>query len=37
MIFVEIDIAKDKHNCFIISSEGKVLADVFLLLMAIRL
>ena len=29
MICVGIDIAKDKHDCFIISSEGEVLADVF--------
>ncbi len=29
MIFVGIDVAKDKHNCFVISSEGEVLADVF--------
>ena len=29
MVFVGIDVAKDKHDCFIISSEGKVLADVF--------
>ena len=29
MIFVGIDVAKDKHDCFIISAEGEVLADVF--------
>ena len=29
MICVGIDVAKDKHDCFIISSEGQVLADVF--------
>jgi len=29
MICVGIDVAKDKHDCFIISSEGDVLADVF--------
>lgn len=29
MIFVGIDVAKDKHDCFIIRSEGEVLADVF--------
>lgn len=29
MICVGIDVAKDKHDCFIISSEGAVLADVF--------
>ena len=27
MISVGIDVAKDKHDCFIISSEGEVLAD----------
>ena len=29
MICVGIDIAKDKHNRFILISEGEVLADVF--------
>ena len=29
MIFVGIDVAKDKHDCFILNSEGEVLADVF--------
>ena len=29
MIYVGIDVAKDKHDCFILSSEGDVLADVF--------
>ena len=29
MISVGIDVAKDKHDCFIISSEGEVFADVF--------
>ena len=29
MICVGIDIAKDKHDCFILNSEGEVLADVF--------
>jgi len=29
MVCVGIDVAKDKHDCFIISSEGEVLADVF--------
>lgn len=29
MIYVGIDVAKDKHDCFILSSEGEVLADVF--------
>ena len=27
MICVGIDVAKDKHDCFILSSEGEVLAD----------
>ena len=26
MICVGIDVAKDKHDCFILSSEGEVLA-----------
>ena len=29
MIFVGIDVAKDKHDCFICNSDGEVLADVF--------
>ena len=29
MIYVGIDVAKDKHDCFIINSEGEVLKDVF--------
>ncbi len=29
MICVGIDVAKDKHDCFVLSSEGEVLADVF--------
>ena len=29
MISVGIDVAKDKHDCFIINSEGVVLADAF--------
>ena len=29
IISVGIDVAKDKHDCFIVSSEGEVLADVF--------
>ena len=28
-LFVGIDVSKDKHDCFILSSEGEVLADVF--------
>ena len=29
MIIVAIDIAKDKHDCFITNSEGEVLFDSF--------
>lgn len=29
MVSVGIDVAKDKHDCFILNSEGEVLADVF--------
>ena len=29
MVCIGIDVAKDKHDCFILSSEGEVLADVF--------
>lgn len=29
MICVGIDVAKDKHDCFILSSDGEVLAEVF--------
>ena len=29
MVYVGIDVAKDKHDCFIISSDGEVLFDVF--------
>ncbi len=29
MICVGIDVAKDKHDCFIMNSEGEVLAEVF--------
>ena len=29
MICIGIDVAKDKHDCFIINSEGEILADVF--------
>ena len=29
MVCVGIDVAKDKHDCFIMSSEGEILADVF--------
>ncbi len=29
MICVGIDVAKDKHDCFIMNSDGEILADVF--------
>ena len=29
MIYVGIDVAKDKHDCFIVNSDGEVLNDVF--------
>jgi transposase len=29
MIYVGIDVAKDKHDCFILSADGEVLFDVF--------
>ena len=29
VVSVGIDVSKDKHDCFIVSSEGKVLADAF--------
>ncbi len=29
MVYVGIDIAKDKHDCFIVNSDGEVLHDVF--------
>lgn len=29
MVYVGIDVAKDKHDCFIINSEGEVLQNVF--------
>lgn len=29
MVCIGIDVSKDKHDCFILSSEGEVLADVF--------
>ncbi|MGO5115090.1 IS110 family transposase, partial [Candidatus Avoscillospira sp. LCP25S3_F1] len=29
MVSVGIDVSKNKHDCFIVSSEGEVLADVF--------
>ena len=29
MIIVGIDVAKDKHDCYIVNSDGEVLAEVF--------
>lgn len=29
MVYVGIDVAKDKHDCFIVNSDGEVLHDVF--------
>ena len=29
MIYVGIDVAKDKHDCFIINSDGEVLFKAF--------
>lgn len=29
MICIGIDVAKDKHDCFILNSEGEVLTNVF--------
>ena len=29
MVYVGIDVAKDKHDCYIVNSEGEVLAEVF--------
>ena len=29
MVYVGIDVAKDKHDCFIVNSGGEVLYDVF--------
>ncbi len=29
VVSVGIDVSKDKHDCFIVSSQGEVLADVF--------
>ena len=29
VVSVGVDASKDKHDCFILSSEGEVLADVF--------
>ena len=29
LVSVGIDVSKDKHDCFILSSDGEVLVDVF--------
>ena len=29
MVYVGIDVSKDKHDCYIATSEGEVLTDVF--------
>ena len=29
MTYVGIDVAKDKHDCYIVNSDGEILADVF--------
>lgn len=29
MIYVGIDVSKDKHDCYIVNSDGKILRDVF--------
>ena len=31
MVYVGIDVAKDKHDCFIMNSEGEILRDVFVI------
>ncbi len=31
MIYVGIDVTKDKHDCFIINSDGEVLFPVFII------
>lgn len=30
MVYVGIDVAKDKHDCFIVNSDGEVLYDMLL-------
>ena len=32
MILVGIDVAKDKHDCFIVNSDGEILFDTFTVL-----
>ncbi len=29
MVYLGIDVAKDKHDCYIVNSDGEILADVF--------
>ena len=29
VVSVGIDVSKDKHDCFILNSEGEILSDVF--------
>ena len=29
MTYVGIDVAKDKHDCYIVNSDEEILADVF--------
>ena len=29
MIYVGIDVSKDKHDCYIVNSDGEILADAF--------
>lgn len=31
MIYVGIDVVKDKHDCFIYSSDGEVLSNAFII------
>jgi len=29
MVYLGIDVAKDKHDCYIVNSDGEILVDVF--------
>ena len=29
MVYLRIDVAKDKHDCYIVNSDGEILANVF--------
>ena len=29
MVYLGIDVAKDKHDCYIVNSDGEILANVF--------